>query len=624
MPGGYTGVLLRVDLTKGTLTRETVSPAVQRSYMGGTGLGAYILYNEVPAGVDPLSPGNRLVFSTGPFTGSGVPGSGNYSVVTRSPLSGFAVSAQSNGHFGAVLKRAGFDAVIFQGASPSPVYLHVKNGEAYLEDAGEVWSKDTFETEDLLAEKHRRKGSQRPRVACIGPAGENMVLFAAVENDMGHIAASGGVGAVMGSKKLKAVVVEGNGRVPVNPGSRDRFKSAIRQWVREAKDSGMGLTIDKLGSAGLFTPYYKNGWVPVKNLTETSFAEYEKFDGLYIRQTFPGKRNSCYACPMDHCRRMSVTGGRYAGLVTEEPEYEDLAGWGPNVGNSDPAAAFYLTDLTDRLGLDLKEAAFLVSLLMECCEKGLLTAGDLDGLELCWGNVDAVAVLLKKIARKEGVGEKLACGVFRAARWIGKEALLYAVYVKRGYAPHIHDLRTRWGTIFGQAISQMGSIQGIDLTSRGSSDIGVDQPVGFSENGVSMAEARSGCKRQFEDSLGVCLFVCRGSGGLDTQIRALNALTGWDMSLEEGLEVGERIINLLRLFNIRFGHCVEDDSISPRLLEPPKEGPGAGKSLAPYFSRMRRVYYEAMGWDPDTGHPLPKTLERLGLQRLRQDVRLLE
>lgn len=614
MPGGYAGKLLRADLTDGTITRETVPPDILRAYVGGTGLGAYILYKEVPVGVEPLSPQNRLVFSTGPFTGSGVPGSGNYSVVTRSPLSGFAVSAQSNGHFGAILKRAGFDVIVFQGASKKPVYLYIKNGGASLEDAGEVWGKDTFETEALLAEKHRREGSPRPRVACIGPAGENMVFFAAVENDMGHLAASGGVGAVMGSKKLKAVVVEGNGRVPVNPGSLDDFKSAVRQWAGEAKDSGLGLTVDRLGSAGLFAAHYRNGWVPVKNLTETIFPEYEKFDGLYLRENFPGKRNSCYACPMDHCRRMSVTGGRYAGLVAEEPEYEDLAGWGPNVGNRDPAAAFFLTDLTDRLGLDLKESTFLVSLLMECHEKGLLTAGDLDGLELRWGNVDAVAALLKKIARKEGVGQNLACGVVGAARWIGGEAPSYAVYVKRGYAPHVHDLRTRWGTIFTQAISQMGSQQGIDLTNKGSSDIGIDQPVGFSEEGVPRAEARSGCKRQFEDCLGVCLFVCRGSGGLETQMKALNALTGWDMLLEEGLAVGERVINLLKLFNIRFGHTAEDDSVSPRLLEPPGAGPGAGQSLAPWFGRMRRTYYEAMGWDPDTGHPLPETLERLGLR----------
>ncbi|KKM09635.1 hypothetical protein SY88_17590 [Clostridiales bacterium PH28_bin88] len=612
--GGYLGKVLRVNLTEGTITSETVSPAVLRVYIGGTGLGIFFLYNEVPAGVTPFSPDNRLVFCTGPLTGSGVPGSGNYSVVTRSPLSGFAVSAQSNGHFGAVLKKAGFDAIIFQGASLVPVYLYINNGQAFLQDAQEVWGKETFETETFLIEKHRIVGMPKPRVACIGPAGENMVLYAGIENEMGHLAASGGVGAVMGSKKLKAVVVLGNGRVPVNPGTQDEFRAAIRKWAGDAKEGGLGATVDRLGSAGLFEAYYQNGWVPVKNLAETKFPAHERFDGVYLRQNFPGKRNSCYACPMDHCRRMTIPNGKYAGMVVEEPEYEDLAGWGSNVGNDDPAAAFYLTDLTDRLGLDLKEATFLVSLLMECYEKGLLTAKDLDGLQLDWGNIEAIAELLKRIAGLEGVGEHLAGGVVKAARWIGKEAPRFAVYVKRGYAPHVHDLRTKWGAIFTQAISQMGSQQGIDLTNKAAPDIGIDQPVGFSAEGIPRAEAMTGRKRQLEDCLGVCYFVCRGPGGLNHYIQALNALTGWDMSVEEALTVGERVINLLRLFNIRFGHTVDDDSVSPRLLEPPKDGPGAGKSLAPWFNQMRRTYYESMGWDPDSGHPLPETLDRLGIK----------
>ncbi|WP_422443944.1 aldehyde ferredoxin oxidoreductase family protein [Thermoanaerobacterium sp. DL9XJH110] len=613
-PPAYTGQQLRVNLTTGEIKKEPVNLDWLEKYIGGTGYGIRILYEELPEFTDPFHPDNRLIFATGPMTGSGAPGSGNYSIVTKSPLSGFAVSAQSNGHFGPHLKRAGYDFLIFYGSADHPVYLAIEDGEVRLLDASDLAGKETFETEEILVKRHSGQGINA-KVACIGPAGENRVRFAGIFNCRGHVAASGGVGAVMGSKNLKAVVVSGKNRYRLGD-NRSKFVKLIKEWVEDIKSHGTGKVIDTLGSAGLFSSYYSLGWVPVKNLTTNEYDAVDKMDGIYLRKKFPALRNSCYGCPLDHCKRMTVTEGPYKGNIFEEPEYEDLAGWGPNIGVKDPGTAMKITDFTDRLGMDLKEATFIVSLIMECYEKGLLDKTRLDGLTMEWGNAENVMKLLWKIAHREGVGQYIADGIVSTARWIGGDALNRAVYVKRGYAPHVHDLRTRWGTIFTQAVSQMGSQQGIDLTDKASPDIGITEPVGFSLEGIPRAEAISSCKRQFEDCLGLCFYTCRGKKGMVTQLEALNIVTGWNIDIDGALEIGERVINLLRLFNIKNGHTKEDDSVSYRLLEPPVDGPNRGKSLKKdAFEKMLAIYYETMGWNEE-GVPLPQTLKRLGLYDL--------
>lgn len=603
--GGYVGRVLNVDLGSGSIETSLVDAGMARRFIGGTGYGAAVLWNEVSQGIGPLDPGNLLLISTGPVTGTSAPGSGNFAVITRSPLTGFACAAQANGHFGPTLKRAGFDFVTIRGKSERWTYLFIEDGNASIHDADWLHGKTTFETEDALSRMH-----EGARVLCIGPAGENMVRYASIVCDRGHVMASGGPGAVMGSKRLKAIVVKGTGSVPVF--DRSRLSDISKEWIEDARNSGFGKVVDALGTTGLFASYHKQGWVPVRNLTTNKFDEFEMFDGTYIRQRFPGKRARCWACPFDHCRMITINGPD-GPLEVEEPEYEDFAAWGPNIGNADPEAAVYLTYLTDALGLDTKEATFTVSLLMECFEKALIKEQDLDGIRLDWGNTAGVANLLRRIAYGQGIGSQLTGGVYQVARWIGGEAPNYAVHVKRGNAPHVHDCRTRWGTIFTQAISNMASQEGIDLTGRGARDLGIPGPVGFSEKGIPEAQAKSGPKRQFEDSLAVCYFLCRGDKGLEVMAEALNAATGFDLTPDDALTVGRRIINLLRLFNIRHGHSKDDDSVSPRLLEPPNDGPGAGKSLAGYFENMRATYYEAMGWDED-GRPKPETLKALGLE----------
>jgi aldehyde:ferredoxin oxidoreductase len=619
--GGYMGKILRVHLSSGTFSEKKIDSRTLRRFIGGVGLGIRILYDEVTPSVQPLDPENRIIFLTGPLTGTRVPGSGMFEVITKSPLTGFVGSGQANGHFGARLKHAGYDGLIFEGTSPKWVYLHIHDGVPEIRDASSLLGKTTYEVEKALSATHKEKG--RPAsVASIGPAGENGVRFAAIMCDSGHFAATGGVGAVMGSKNLKAIVVQGDAEVPIDRGVKDRLDRVVREWREQASATGAGAVYAKWGTQGVFPNYWKLGWVPVRNLTTNTFPEAVRFQpGPLREQAFKKvKRTPCHACAYDHCRTIEIAGGPFKGITMDDPEYEDLAGWGPNVGVTDPGTAAMLTYKNDSWGMDLKECTFTVSLVMECFEKGLLTKSDTGGIDLSWGNVDGILQLMEKIATRKGIGNLLADGVKQAADRIGKEAPQYAVYVKRGFAPHVHDPRSRWGTIFGEAVSDTGSIDGLDLTTRNYPDLGVNEPTPDPDEKVALAQARTGPYRHLEDSIMNCFFYDRGPGVLPLMVDAINAVTGFNYSAEELLKTGDRITNLLRVFNIREGLVPEDDSLSPRLLAPPSDGPQKGKSFAATFPRVLKAYYREKGWDKSTGKPLPATLKNLDLDDVIKDI----
>jgi aldehyde:ferredoxin oxidoreductase len=421
----------------------------------------------------------------------------------------------------------------------------------------------------------------------------------------------------MGSKRLKAIVVQGKRGVRISAG-KEEFKRIIHDWIKEAKESSMGKIISTHGSAGLFTPYHSKGWVPVKNLTTNLFPNPEIFDGAYLREKcFRMMPRSCHACTFRHCHMVEVLEGPFKGFIGEEPEYEIFAGFGPNLGVHDPGTVVKLNHVNDRLGMDAKEMSFTLSLCMECYEKGLLDKGELDGLELRWGDTSAIEKLMMKTANREGIGDHLAEGTMRMAQWVGKEARNMAVYVKKGNSPHIHDPRTRWGTLFTQAISNMGSQEGVDMTLKFSKELGIDEPTSLPNEWVGRAQAKTGPKRQFEESLIFCYYQ---SPNLSTLVRTLNAVTGFEFTTEECLTLGRRIINLLRVFNIRHGFTPEQDSFSSRLGEPPADGPGKGGTLVPTFEKIKGVYYQEMGWNDRTGFPLPETLRRLGLKEAEQEL----
>lgn len=616
--GGYMGKVLRVDLTQGTFVEEEIDPQILYDYIGGIGLGIRLLYDEVTPDIRPFDDENRLIFLTGPLTGTTVPGSGGFAVISKSPITGFVGCGQANGHFGVRLKKAGYDGLIFTGKSKKLVYLYINNGKPEIKDAAALQSQTTWETRDFLLNEHNTQGAPLS-VASIGPAGEKGVAFAAIMSDFGHVASTGGLGAVMGSKNLKAIAVHGKAKIPLDDNHKDRVRELTRAWIKKAMTS---TPIAKGGTQALFMPYYESGWVPVKNLTTNIFPEAKKFDGTYLREKVftKVKKTPCHACAFDHCRAIKSKDANESDPVWEDPEYEDLAGWGPNVGITDPKAAALLTHMNDGWGMDLKECSFTLSLAMECFEKGLISKEDTGGIDLAWGNVASILQLLEQIATRQGFGDVLADGVKKAADRIGRTAPQYAVYVKRGIAPHVHDPRARWGTLFAEALSDTGSIDGIDYTTRKNDELGIHEPTSDPDDKVARAQARSGPLRHLEDSIINCFFFDRAPGILAIMVEVLNAVAGYDYTVEEFLKCGDRITNLLRAFNIRAGLVPEDDTISPRLLKAPHDGPQQGKSFAETFLKVRSCYYREKGWDAATGKPLPETLRELELDDLIKDI----
>ncbi len=617
-PCGYMGKWLRVDLTKELITEEKVDPAILRKYVGNSGLAVKLMYDEVPPDIEWNDPRNRIMWITGPFTGSKAPGSGTYAVTTKSPLTTRFGVSHANGFFGARMKFAGFDGVIFQGAAKRWVYLYLHDGVAELRDAAHLLGKDSWETEEILK---KEIGQSQASVSCIGPAGENLVKYACICSDRGHIAASNGVGAVAGSKKIKAIVAHGNAVVPIH--DKERFKAAIKDWHEQNKTSMWGMMIPPMGTNAQYGASAAMGFLAIKNGTAYSFPEADKFNGDQLRAYYPEKKfHSCYCCRFTHCRDIELKSGPHKGAIVEEAEWEPTEAFSSMIGNTDVDTAEWLNNVNDRLGMDGKEQAFIIGLAMECYEKGVLTKKDTDGLELNWGNVEAVETLLHKISRRDGFGDVLAEGVMRTAQKIGGDALKFAYYNKKGHAPHVMDHRGMWPILFGMVVTDLGAGTAGDMGDMGDLEgsLGaavMDPANAFSPEMVPKIAAQLNRRGSFVDCLGVCMFV---SGvGLKTLAEASSALTGFDYGWLDCLHVGDRTTNLMRCFNIRCGQTREHDWMSPKDYEPPDDGPAKGISAAPVWDQMLDTYYEAMGWDKN-GRPLPETLKNLGLESVTKDL----
>jgi aldehyde:ferredoxin oxidoreductase len=604
--GGYAGKLLRVDLSLGRITEEFPDAQTLRKYIGGTPLGAKYLYDEVPPGVGWSDPENRMMFFTGPLAGTRVSGSGTFAVVSKGCCTNLAGASQANGFLGAYLKFSGFDGIILQGQAANWQYLHIHDGIAELKDARHLLGKDTWETEDAIKKELNKQCS----VFCIGPAGENLVRFAAIAGDHGHVAGHNGLGAVMGSKKLKAIVAE-RGKQPVTIAHPERFAELAPAMLENAKKADPML--GPWGTGWIFPNMAKQGCLPIRNYTTNLFPEPEKFGGQYLRTHFKAKPSTCWACGVAHCRIMEVTEGPYAGYVGEEPEYEGLAAMSSVIGQTDPGATIMLGNLVDRLGMDINETGYTIGLLMECYQKGLLKKEDLDGIELNWGDTEATAKMLKNIAYRQGSGNKWAEGVKRASEIIGGEAVNFAVTTKKGASPRGHDHRGRWTELIDTCLSNTGTIEvggGLPHPEQ----MGVP-PIKnpFDAIDVSTYNARMNGRRQFEDALGICAFCAQD---LQMLCDTLNAVTGWDFGVREALDVGLRAVNQLRVFNFRHGLTKDIEAPSVRYSSAPVDGPVQGKTILPFWDSLRANYYQNMGWDPNTGKPLPETLERLGLAGL--------
>ncbi|MGQ9585841.1 MAG: aldehyde ferredoxin oxidoreductase N-terminal domain-containing protein [Anaerolineae bacterium] len=454
---------LRVDLSTGKLWTQQVDPDMYRRYLGGTCFGARILYDEVPPGTEWSAPENRVIIASGPLGGTAVNGSGAISVVTKGPMTNGAAASQANGFMGAFLRLNGFDGVVIQGAAPSWVYLHIEDGRAELRDAGHLAGVDTWELIDRLTEE-LGVDEKRLSIFGIGPAGENLVRFAALVGDRGHVAGHNGIGAVLGSKRLKAIVARrAPGTVPVH--NRQALTEIAKRMISRIADDPVKreLTYRWGTLLGVAAAAHLGTWLPVKNYTTSLYNIpddiLETWNGPYIRAHYDPRRHNCWGCRFQHCTLMTVPQGPYKGFVGEEPEYEQWAAFGPQIGNTDPTGAFVLADETDRLGFENNEMGWLVGLLMECYEKGVLTREQLDGLDLRWGNVEAVRTLLGKIARREGIGDLLAEGTMRVAQKLGGEALKFAIHAMKGNTPRGHDHRARWTELMDTVTSNTGTME---------------------------------------------------------------------------------------------------------------------------------------------------------------------
>lgn len=618
---GYHGKILRADLSKPEFTIFSEDQSVLRKYVGGAALGAKYLYEEVPPGVAWSDPANRIILASGPLGGTSVMGSGTFCAVTKGARTNGATSTQSNGYLGAYMRFAGFDAVIIQGKAERLSYLYIHDGTAELRDARHLAGKDTWEVEDLIKQEVGLTGMQAS-VYGIGVAGEKMVKYACLMGDRGHAAATNGIGAVFGSKNLKAVVIaRGKNRVPVF--DAEKLSATSKSLYEMVTDpASWWSSIDKYGTLWIMGRNALIGRTPFKNYQTADCPmtkeQLDTFSPQYLREKLPQvSRHVCWGCRLHHLNLIKITEGPLAGQEGEEAEYEGYAALGVGVGIYDGITATALCNEADRLGIDHLEIGYVLSMVMEMYEKGLLTKKDTDGIDMTWGNVEAVRAMLNKIARREGIGDILAEGVLPAASHFGKKALDLAIYTKNGTTIRQHDHRVAWTYILDLCTSGTGQSE---ANVAASADIlGLKNPAPFDPEQTANHVVNIKGASPFVDSLGVCRFPNPEMPEKLTEM--VKAATGWhDFAWDEALKVGLRSVLLMRAFNIRHGYDASIEGPSPRYGSTPTSGPAKGHGIIPVWKTMLDAYYKGMKWDRKTGKPTPEALKEAGLPELIPDL----
>jgi aldehyde:ferredoxin oxidoreductase len=585
-----------------------------RVYIGGAGLGAKLLWEEVRPDQGWDHGENRLILATGPLAGLPVWGTGGLSVVTRGAMTNGATSTQANGFFGASLKYSGYDAIVIEGQSAKWVYLFIQDSVAELRDAAHLVGKDTWETQEMLEAEHGLAGHQMS-VYSIGPAGENLVRFAAIQGDYGHVASKNGCGAVMGRKRLKAVaIVRGTcGLTVADP--RGVFLVA-EEIAHELKTNPSTRPMYEYGTLGLVLGLLGQGMLPIKNFT-TNVAppgvDLAAWEAPNLRGSFDHRGHQCNACGMHHCQMQVLPKGRHKGEIVEEPEYEGWAGLGWAIGCTDPTAVSWLNNRVDRACVDLNEFGWLVGWVMECQEKGYLSPSQLDGLEVRWGDVEAAAELLQIITYRKGFGDVLAEGVRHAAAVVGGLAADCAIYTVKGSVPRSIDHRAFWFEMLDTCTSSTGTLETAPPVYP--TEFGLPARINpFDPDAVPRTLGGFLGRRHFEDSLGVCTFTTRTL--LENLCRVLSATTGWDYRKEEAMRMGRRTAALLRAFNVRCGITPDRERPSRRYSMTPTDGPARGQDVLPHWDQMVDTWYATVGYDRKTGRPTPETLRSLGLGHL--------
>ncbi len=617
MRNAYAGKVLHVDLTKKKAIIEPLPPEdVLKKFVGSWGLGLKTLYDRLPLGISPLDPRNMLIFTNGPLTGSGAPSGNNTTLVTLNADTGYTVGrAHSHGFWGPNLRWAGYDQLIIDGAAKKPVYLWIHDDEVEFRDASKLWGKDTHETEDLVKAD---LGESRASVAAIGPAGENMCAGALIENDKNHTFAHGGCGAVMGSKNLKAIAVLGTKKTAIkNP----QFKSARSTWTDVIKK---GFIYAHVHGGGLVRADHEV-WDTMKvgviyrNYQSCDVPEFGK--GLSKSKVTP---RPCFACPMGCAYDAEITEGPYKGHVaTLTGGAEALEAGSAVVGITEGGCILYLADLMDRTGIEAGTLGPIIGLAFECYEKGLITKEQTGGLELKWGDHQAAEKLIRMIANREGIGDMLARGAYTAAQEIGGQAPLFALHTKGNAFINFHDWKSGpWGVLLGQLVGGGTGWQCFAADMVPDPESGYPEPTARCSNvGKGLEVFQTTKKHYWCDCVGTCWYAMIDGGTLAPSLDAVSALTGWEFTQEDAYTVGERCLTLERAFNVRRGLRPEDDyELSPRMAEPLPDGPGKGKTIAPYLKGMVMEYYRHCGWDERSGKPWRGTLERLGMKDVARDL----
>ena len=613
---GYAGNILRVNLSTRNVTTEPLTEELVKNYVGGRGIAAKILYDELAPGTDPLSPSNKLIFTTGPLAGTPAQSCSRWIVTTKSPLTGGMFRSCSGGGIGVELKSAGFDLLIVEGKADKPSYLWINDDQVQIKEADHLWGLLSRETTLAIRKEHR---DEKIKVAAIGPSGEKLVRFAAIVDDR-RTASRGGVGAVMGSKNIKAIAVLGSKLIEVT--DPDKMRQITRKHAETVKNDPKFKGFCHLGTASAVGFCHELGIYPVNNFQEGVLENVEgRLTGEKVDEIFV-KDDHCQLCHIGCGTVLQVKEGSYAGDPIEGPEYETLYSFGGEVGNTDLGMIVEANRICDDYGVDTISAGCTIGFAMELYEKGILNREDLDGLDLTWGNHEAIIKLLKKIATREGIGDVLAEGSRKAAQKIGKGSEKYAIQVKGlelpGYEPrglkgsglNLATAPLGASHTIGQCPQEIMGPQAVDrFTPEGKGKL-----CSFNQDRVAIYETGI-----------VCIFpMALGLIDLPTLREMLFAATGIEAFNDEDylLKVGARILNVERAFNMREGFSRKDDYLPTRFLtEPLETGPAKGHVFE--MDQLLDEYYEARGWDKETGYPTRSTLESLGLAPVADELATL-
>jgi aldehyde:ferredoxin oxidoreductase len=618
MRSGYNGRILHINLTEERWWTEELGDLIYRKYLGGSALSSYFLLRELEPGVEPLGPDNLLILMTSVINGLPLSGANRYSAAGKSPLTGGFGESEAGGYWGPELKRTGFDGIIVHGRAEHPVYLFVHDGECEIRDASRYWGQLSGEVQDGLEDEI---GDGRIRVLQTGVAGENGVRFAALTNQLRHFHGRTGLGAVMGSKNLKAVVVRGRERLTI---ADENGAEEVLKWFKGTYDRE-GDMLHNHGTVGGLTSLDSVGILPTHNFRGGSFEMAEAISGQTMSDTILVNRGTCFACAVACKREVEVperrVTPRYGGM-----EYETIAANGSLCGVGDLEAIAEASQWLNRYVLDSISTGATIAFAMECYEEGIITLDDTDGIELTWGNADAVIQMIHKIAHREGIGDLLAEGVKRAAARLGRGAERFALHVKGQEFP-LHEPRGKQGVAIAYAVSPTGAdhmeaphdptYERFGNFGHEFSQLGLLEPLDSLDLGPE--KVRAFYYTQTVWSLYNCIGMCDlvgvpvGALTLDRLRDFVNAATGWDMSLFELMKVGERANTMARLFNLREGFAASDDTLPQRMFEPLQNGRLAGQAIdRDEFAQALQFYYQMVGWDKE-GVPTTAKLHELGL-----------